>query len=243
MTTSPRWGADERGKAGLFLAFQYPQTIPGVSVLNFLRQALSARKGIDLSMLELRLSIMEWMAAPRHGSRPSPTATSTRASPAARRSATRSSRWPSWNPSWPSSTRPTPASTSMRSAWWPSGIREVQTDRPDLGLLVVTHYQRLLEEIVPVARPPHHRRPDRRVGRHGAGHPPGGRGLRGLASDPGRAMTPAAATEAPADTAGGVAWMQAPTSHCCGRTAERPTHRTTSTRPPRRRSRRWSSTP
>ena len=34
---------------------------PGVSVLNFLRQALSARKGIDLSMLELRLSIMEWM--------------------------------------------------------------------------------------------------------------------------------------------------------------------------------------
>ena len=32
-----------------------------MSVLNFLRQALSARKGIDLSMLELRLSIMEWM--------------------------------------------------------------------------------------------------------------------------------------------------------------------------------------
>ena len=45
----------------MFLAFQYPQEIPGVSVLNFLRQALSARKGIDLSMLELRLSIMEWM--------------------------------------------------------------------------------------------------------------------------------------------------------------------------------------
>src|ERR1044071_7208140 len=31
-----------RGKAGMFLAFQYPQTIAGVSVLNFLRQALSA---------------------------------------------------------------------------------------------------------------------------------------------------------------------------------------------------------
>jgi Fe-S cluster assembly ATP-binding protein len=56
------WGADVRGKAGLFLAFQYPQEIAGVSVLNFLRQALSARKGIDLSMLELRLAIMEWMA-------------------------------------------------------------------------------------------------------------------------------------------------------------------------------------
>src|SRR3546814_11930447 len=45
----------------MFLGFQYPQSIAGVSVLNFLRQALSARKGIDLSMLELRLSIMEWM--------------------------------------------------------------------------------------------------------------------------------------------------------------------------------------
>ncbi|MGQ0615423.1 MAG: Fe-S cluster assembly ATPase SufC [Acidimicrobiia bacterium] len=55
------WPIEARGKAGIFLAFQYPQTIQGVSVLNFLRQALSARKGFDLSVLELRLSIMEWM--------------------------------------------------------------------------------------------------------------------------------------------------------------------------------------
>jgi Fe-S cluster assembly ATP-binding protein len=55
------WPTDERAKAGMFLAFQYPQEIPGVSVIQFLRQALSARKGIDLSVLELRLSAMEWM--------------------------------------------------------------------------------------------------------------------------------------------------------------------------------------
>jgi Fe-S cluster assembly ATP-binding protein len=55
------WPADERAKAGMFLAFQYPQAIPGVSVIQFLRQALSARKGIDLSVLELRLATMEWM--------------------------------------------------------------------------------------------------------------------------------------------------------------------------------------
>ena len=35
-------GADERAQAGLFLAFQYPHAIPGVTVTNFLRQALSA---------------------------------------------------------------------------------------------------------------------------------------------------------------------------------------------------------
>jgi Fe-S cluster assembly ATP-binding protein len=55
------WPADERAKAGMFLAFQYPQEIPGVSVIQFLRQARSARQGIDLSVLELRLATMEWM--------------------------------------------------------------------------------------------------------------------------------------------------------------------------------------
>ncbi|MGH9077707.1 MAG: Fe-S cluster assembly ATPase SufC [Acidimicrobiales bacterium] len=55
------WPTETRGKAGIFLAFQYPEEIPGVPVIQFLRQALSARKGIELSVLELRLSIMEWM--------------------------------------------------------------------------------------------------------------------------------------------------------------------------------------
>src|SRR5438046_950625 len=55
------WAPDVRGKAGMFLAFQYPEEIPGVPVAQFLRQALSARRGMDMSVLELRLSIMEWM--------------------------------------------------------------------------------------------------------------------------------------------------------------------------------------
>ena len=55
------WPTDVRAKAGIFLAFQYPQEIAGVSVIQFLRQSLSARKGIDLSVLELRLAIISWM--------------------------------------------------------------------------------------------------------------------------------------------------------------------------------------
>jgi len=35
---------DKRARAGLFLAFQYPATIPGVSVANFLRLAVNARR-------------------------------------------------------------------------------------------------------------------------------------------------------------------------------------------------------
>jgi Fe-S cluster assembly ATP-binding protein len=52
---------DQRAARGLFLGFQHPEEIPGVSVLNFLRQALAARKGIpDLSVLEVRMALMEW---------------------------------------------------------------------------------------------------------------------------------------------------------------------------------------
>jgi len=52
---------NERASRGLFLGFQHPEEIPGVSVLNFLRQALSARKGIDdFSVLEVRMAVIEW---------------------------------------------------------------------------------------------------------------------------------------------------------------------------------------
>lgn len=38
---------DERSRAGLFLAFQYPSEIPGVTVSNFLRTAINARRPED----------------------------------------------------------------------------------------------------------------------------------------------------------------------------------------------------
>jgi Fe-S cluster assembly ATP-binding protein len=40
--------ADERSRAGIFLAFQYPVSIPGITLANFLRQAINARmKAVD----------------------------------------------------------------------------------------------------------------------------------------------------------------------------------------------------
>jgi Fe-S cluster assembly ATP-binding protein len=55
------WEPDERGRAGMFMAFQYPEEIPGVSVVNFLRSALSNRTGVDYTVLELRLRVMDRM--------------------------------------------------------------------------------------------------------------------------------------------------------------------------------------
>ena len=62
--------AEDRSHEGLFLSFQYPVEIPGVSMVNFMRAALNAkRKYLNLDPL------------------------STRVSRAVRRSATKSSRW------------------------------------------------------------------------------------------------------------------------------------------------------
>ena len=58
ITTLP---IEERAALGLFLGFQHPEEIPGVSVLNFLRQAISQRKGIDdYSVLEVRMQLIAW---------------------------------------------------------------------------------------------------------------------------------------------------------------------------------------
>jgi Fe-S cluster assembly ATP-binding protein len=43
--------ATERSRAGLFLAFQYPLAVPGVTVANFLRAAMKARNGNDETAL------------------------------------------------------------------------------------------------------------------------------------------------------------------------------------------------
>ena len=56
---------DGRARAGLFLAFQYPTAIPGVSMANFLRTALNAVKGGEngagIPITEFRRLMLEKM--------------------------------------------------------------------------------------------------------------------------------------------------------------------------------------
>jgi Fe-S cluster assembly ATP-binding protein len=53
---------DQRAQLGLFLAFQYPTEIPGVSVVNFLRSAYKAVKGEQISALAFHKRLKEKMA-------------------------------------------------------------------------------------------------------------------------------------------------------------------------------------
>jgi Fe-S cluster assembly ATP-binding protein len=52
---------DERAKAGLFLSFQYPTAIPGVTMHNFLRTATKAVRGDELPPREFRRLVTEQM--------------------------------------------------------------------------------------------------------------------------------------------------------------------------------------
>jgi len=49
---------DERARRGIFLAFQYPTSISGVTMVNFLRQAMKARRGADVPIREFREKLM-----------------------------------------------------------------------------------------------------------------------------------------------------------------------------------------
>jgi len=142
------WNVEVRGKAGMFLAFQYPQEIEGVSVINFLRQALSARKGIDLSVLELRLSIMEWMERlemdPAFADRYLNEGFS-----GGEKKRNEILQMAILEPEIAILDETDSGLDIDALRVVASGVREVRADRPGLGVVLITHYQRLLDELKP----------------------------------------------------------------------------------------------
>ncbi len=142
------WDVDVRGKAGMFLAFQYPQAIPGVSVINFLRQALSARKGIDLSVLELRLSIMEWMERldmdPSFADRYLNEGFS-----GGEKKRNEILQMAILEPEIAVLDETDSGLDIDALQIVAKGVHEVREDRPELGVVLITHYQRLLDHLRP----------------------------------------------------------------------------------------------
>jgi Fe-S cluster assembly ATP-binding protein len=142
------WPTDVRSKAGIFLAFQYPEEIPGVPVVQFLRQALSARKGLDLSVLELRLAIMDWMKRldmdPSFGDRYLNEGFS-----GGEKKRNEILQMAILEPEVAilDETDSGLDIDALRAV--ARGVSEVRAARPGLGILVITHYQRILGELAP----------------------------------------------------------------------------------------------
>jgi len=142
------WPTDVRGKSGIFLAFQYPQEIPGVSVVNFLRQALSARKGIDLSVLELRLAILEWMKRldmdPSFGDRYLNEGFS-----GGEKKRNEILQMAILEPDFAVLDETDSGLDIDALQVVARGVHEVRKERPELGVLLITHYQRILGYLQP----------------------------------------------------------------------------------------------
>jgi Fe-S cluster assembly ATP-binding protein len=142
------WATDVRSKAGLFLAFQYPESIEGVSVTQFLRQAMAARTDSDVSALEVRVLMTEWMQrlgmdssfASRHLNQGFSGGEKKRNEILQM-----------------ALLKPRVAVLDETDSGLDidalrvvgRGVRAVREERPELGVLAITHYQRLLEELVP----------------------------------------------------------------------------------------------
>ena len=142
------WPTDERAKAGMFLAFQYPQEIAGVSVIQFLRQALSARKGIDLSVLELRLATMEWMG--RLGMDSSfVDRYLNEGFSGGEKKRNEIMQMAILEPELAILDETDSGLDIDALRIVAKGIQEVRTERPNMGVVLITHYQRLLDELQP----------------------------------------------------------------------------------------------
>jgi Fe-S cluster assembly ATP-binding protein len=142
------WPTDVRAKAGLFLAFQYPESIEGVSVTQFLRQAMAARGTEEVSVLEVRVLMTEWMErlgmdssfASRHLNQGFSGGEKKRNEILQM-----------------ALLKPLVAVLDETDSGLDidalrvvgRGVHAVRAERPELGVLAITHYQRLLEELVP----------------------------------------------------------------------------------------------
>ena len=143
------WPVDERAKAGMFLAFQYPQEVAGVPVRSFLRQAMGQRKGItDMSILEVRLAMMEWMTKldmdPAFADRMLNEGFS-----GGEKKRNEILQMAMLEPELAILDETDSGLDIDALRVVAKGVQEVRKSRPEMGALVITHYQRLLDELEP----------------------------------------------------------------------------------------------
>ncbi len=143
------WPTDVRAKAGIFLAFQYPEEVAGVPVIQFLRQAMGARKGIeDMSVLETRMAILEWMKRlemdPSFGDRYLNEGFS-----GGEKKRNEILQMAMLEPDLAILDETDSGLDIDALRIVARGVNEVRASRPQMGVLLITHYQRILQALRP----------------------------------------------------------------------------------------------
>jgi Fe-S cluster assembly ATP-binding protein len=139
---------DARGKLGMFLAFQDPEEVAGVPVSQFLRQAAAQRRGRDVSVLEIRVQIQEWLDRlgmdRAFGERHLNDGFS-----GGEKKRNEILQMALLDPELAILDETDSGLDIDGLRVVGSGIEEVRRVRPELGVIVVTHYQRILEDLAP----------------------------------------------------------------------------------------------
>jgi Fe-S cluster assembly ATP-binding protein len=141
---------DERSLAGMFLAFQYPVEIPGVSIANFLRTALQARlEGDDeLDLFDFQDLLLDRMALldmdPAFAERPVNDGFS-----GGEKKRNEILQMAVLEPSLAIMDETDSGLDIDALKVVANGVNKLQADKPEMSVLLITHYQRLLDYITP----------------------------------------------------------------------------------------------
>jgi Fe-S cluster assembly ATP-binding protein len=141
---------DERSRAGVFLAFQYPLEIPGVSIANFLRTALQARQpeGEELDLFDFQDELLARMAMlemdPAFAERPVNDGFS-----GGEKKRNEILQMAMLRPSLALMDETDSGLDIDALQIVANGVNKLHAENPDMTILIITHYQRLLNYIRP----------------------------------------------------------------------------------------------
>ncbi|HAI65897.1 MAG TPA: Fe-S cluster assembly ATPase SufC [Acidimicrobiaceae bacterium] len=144
--------ASERAREGLFLAFQYPVEIPGVSNLNFMKAAINGKRehqGLEpisakdfLALVKEKSALVELAGRLRDRS-------VNEGFSGGEKKRNEILQMAILEPEMAILDETDSGLDIDALRVVARGVREVREDRPEMGALVITHYQRLLDELQP----------------------------------------------------------------------------------------------
>lgn len=141
---------DERSRAGIFLAFQYPVEIPGVSIANFLRTALQAHLGDDeeLDLFDFQDLLLDRMKLldmdPAFAERPVNDGFS-----GGEKKRNEILQMACLEPALALMDETDSGLDIDALRVVANGVNKLREEKPDMTVLLITHYQRLLNYITP----------------------------------------------------------------------------------------------